>query len=328
MNTIHILRSIDSQILESHPFFPYGKLNRICICIYYIRSFLGSWMIFVFGHYWEAEWYLYLYSVISGNRIRFVFVFETKWYSYSHLVIETLFAHLCFLTIIIWLQWNVEKEMAQDMMAISNIWKPPPPLAPLYSWAFVSGQHWGGGGGGAWQDTLPPVSLGVRTLNPQHLVTKTLPASSLPSPWTSTASPSSSTSCRGPARTSPMTATSSSTTFFSGFASSRKLLSLSKIRFFLSKKKESAFVQGFCVRRLRLRRTGKDDDRMASFYQMLLLLFQRKLTITVKNTCNFSTWILDDAIYLSHFTCFLLTIKDMTHPEFQRNCRAKVVLPN
>ena len=128
--------------------------------------------------------------------------------------------------------------MAQDMMAISNIWKPsPPPLAPLYSRAFVSGQHrGGGGGGGAWQDTLPPVSLGVRTLNPQHLVTKTLPAISLPSPWTSTASPSSSTSCREPARTSPMTATSSSTTFSSGFASSRKLLSLSKIRCFMSKK--------------------------------------------------------------------------------------------
>ena len=60
------------------------------------------------------------------------------------------------------------------------------------------------------------VSLGVQTLNPQHLVTEILPPSSLPSPWTSTASPSSSTSCSGLARISPMTAISSSTTFCSG----------------------------------------------------------------------------------------------------------------
>ena len=63
--------------------------------------------VFVFGHFWETEWYSYLFSVIFGkpnnicicirsflgNRIIFVFIFghfwfwENEWYSYSYSVI-------------------------------------------------------------------------------------------------------------------------------------------------------------------------------------------------------------------------------------------------
>merc|ERR1712212_1315993 len=62
---------------------------------------------------------------------------------------------------------------------------------------------------GTWCPDTPPST-------PCHLVPCTRPPTSSEQPWTSTARKSSSTSCRGPARTSPTTATSSSTTSCSG----------------------------------------------------------------------------------------------------------------
>ena len=73
----------------------------------------------------------------------------------------------------------------------------------------------GGRREGCWQEGHSPLLCHLvsrhSTLNTLSLRT---PTSS--SPWTSTASPSSSTSCSGLARISPMTAISSSTTFCSG----------------------------------------------------------------------------------------------------------------
>ena len=55
---------LGNQIIFSLVFSQFWKLNDIRICI---QSFLGSQIIFVFGHFSETKWYSYSYLVTFGE---------------------------------------------------------------------------------------------------------------------------------------------------------------------------------------------------------------------------------------------------------------------
>ena len=138
-------------------------------------------------------WYLYLPVVFHDKYQSYKYEREKK---YSREICYTL-PYLCFC---VWAPSLIVLEL--QPIRGKNQYRPTLPYLCFCVWALL------GSGEGAASRLSPLCHLVSRhsTLN-----TLSPPTSSSPS-WTSATRKSSSTSCRGPARTSPTTATSSSTT--------------------------------------------------------------------------------------------------------------------